>query len=150
MKRGWTLHSSLKSKKLFSEENWSHIAEELAKENCLEQVIQKYKQSKAGDFIAQWITYLLPTQQPRAQIPPSITNVSWEHFEAAEAHQWRCKNSRRLANVDPIHLVLASCKVVLQKSKAGEGAAMDFFLTPHSVPRVRFSAFLRNLYWGIL
>ena len=68
--------------------------------------------------IAQWLAYLLLHPDAPGLIPSIPEIISEEKFvDVAEVNQLRCleESGQWLDNVDQIHLVLASGKLVLQK-----------------------------------
>ena len=68
------------------------------------------------NWVAQWIAYLLPTLQPRIQIPAFPIFFSDEFLMLLSLTDGTVlKSGQRLDNVDQTHLVLASGKLVLQK-----------------------------------
>ena len=69
-----------------------------------------------GGGIAKWWAYLLPDQLVRIK-SPSFQILAEEKI-VAEVNQWRCleESEQWLDVVDRTHLVLASGKLVLQKS----------------------------------
>ena len=87
---------------------------------------------------------LLPNQQPKVQIP-AFSKIFKGNFEVADVgRRLAAKNSgQRLDNVNQTHLVLASGKLILQKTyKVGGAAQRSSRVLANDRPATGLSAFL--------